>query len=135
MVITNSNRAKFVRSQDRRENAHQYPHLSFPEVYILDGGYSSFYHAHATRCYPQNYLRMDAKEHEQSCERGLNKLKFKSRAKLNRATTFTFGQHCQMEDSPTAMGRTRSGNNLFTLGNDSLEIGRVNAASRRMASY
>jgi len=67
--------AKFVRSQDRKENSHQYPHLSFPEVYILDGGYSSFYHAHSTRCYPQNYLRMDAKEHEQSCERGLNKLK------------------------------------------------------------
>ncbi|KAI4947304.1 hypothetical protein J4E91_006656 [Alternaria rosae] len=127
--------AKFVRSQDRKENAHQYPYLSFPEVYILDGGYSSFYHAHATRCYPQNYLRMDAKEHEQSCERGLNKLKFKSRAKLNRATTFTFGQHCQMEDSPTAMGRSRSGNNIFALGNDSLEVGRVTAASRRMASY
>ncbi|CAA9957398.1 Rhodanese protein [Pyrenophora teres f. maculata] len=125
--------AKFVRSQDRKENAHQYPILSFPEVYILDGGYSSFYHAHATRCYPQNYLRMDAKEHEQSCERGLNKLKFKSRAKLNRATTFTFGQPCQMEDSPTAMGRSRSGNNIFSLGNDSLDVGRV--SSRRLASY
>ncbi|EOA84938.1 uncharacterized protein SETTUDRAFT_32178 [Exserohilum turcica Et28A] len=126
--------AKFVRSQDRKENAHQYPHLSFPEVYILDGGYSSFFHAHATRCHPQNYLRMDAKEHEQSCERGLNKLKFKSRAKLNRATTFTFGQPCQMEDSPTAMSRSRSGNNIFGLGNDSLDGARA-GASRRLASY
>ncbi|RAR05045.1 m-phase inducer phosphatase [Stemphylium lycopersici] len=126
--------AKFVRSQDRKENAHQYPILSFPEVYILDGGYSSFFHAHSTRCYPQNYLRMDAKEHEQSCERGLNKLKFKSRAKLNRATTFTFGQPCQMEDSPTAMSRSRSGNNIFGLGNDSLDGARA-GPSRRLASY
>ncbi|EMD66500.1 hypothetical protein COCSADRAFT_85248 [Bipolaris sorokiniana ND90Pr] len=125
--------AKFVRSQDRKENAHQYPFLSFPEVYILDGGYSSFFHAHATRCYPQNYLRMDAKEHEQSCERGLNKLKFKSRAKLNRATTFTFGQPCQMEDSPTTMSRSRSGNNIFCLGSDSLDGAR--ASTRRLASY
>ncbi|OAL52086.1 Rhodanese-like protein [Pyrenochaeta sp. DS3sAY3a] len=125
--------AKFVRSQDRKENAHQYPQLSFPEVYILDGGYSSFYHSHATRCYPQNYLRMDAKEHEQSCERGLNKLK--QRTKLNRAQTFAFGQHsCQMEDSPTAVGRTRSGSGIFTLGNDSLNVGRI-GATRRMASY
>jgi hypothetical protein len=123
-----------VRSQDRKENAHQYPLLSFPEVYILDGGYSSFYHAHAKRCFPQNYLRMDAKEHEQSCERGLNKLKFKSRAKLNRASTFAFGTQCQMEDSPTGMGRSRSGNNIFTLGGDSLDFNRI-GTSRRMASY
>ncbi|KAF2134506.1 Rhodanese-like protein [Dothidotthia symphoricarpi CBS 119687] len=122
--------AKFVRSHDRKENAHRYPLLTFPEVYILDGGYSSFYHSHATRCFPQNYLRMDAKEHEQSCERGLNKLK--QRKQLHRAKTFAFGQHsCQMEDSPTSLGRTRSGNNLFTLSNDSDRIG----ASRRLASY
>jgi hypothetical protein len=126
-------RAKFVRSQDRKENTHRYPFLSFPEVYILDGGYSSFYYANSTRCYPQNYLRMDAKEHEQSCERGLNKLK--QRTKLNRAQTFAFGQHsCQMEDSPTAIGRSRSGG-IFTLGgDDATAFGRV-GASRRMASY
>ena len=132
--LLTTTRAKFVRSQDRKENAHQYPYLSFPEVYILDGGYSSFFHAHSTRCYPQNYLRMDAKEHEQSCERGLNKLKFKSRAKLNRATTFTFGQPCQMEDSPTTMSRSRSGNNIFSLSNDSLDGARA-ATVRRLASY
>lgn len=125
--------AKFVRSQDRKENAHQYPLLFFPEVYILDGGYSSFYHAHSTRCYPQNYLRMDAKEHEQSCERGLNKLK--QRAKLSRAQTFAFGQHsCQMEDSPTALGRTKSGGNIFSLSGDDCHPGRI-GATRRMASY
>ncbi|KAJ4317275.1 m-phase inducer phosphatase [Neodidymelliopsis sp. IMI 364377] len=125
--------AKFVRSQDRKENAHRYPALHYPEVYILDGGYSSFYHHNSTRCFPQNYLRMDAKEHEQSCERGLNKLR--QRSKLNRAHTFAIGQHsCQMEDSPTALGRSKSGGNIFTLGDDSLNVGRI-GASRRMASY
>ncbi|KAH8727875.1 hypothetical protein GQ44DRAFT_610642 [Phaeosphaeriaceae sp. PMI808] len=124
--------AKFVRSQDRKENAHRYPLLSFPEVYILHGGYSSFYHKHATRCFPQNYLPMDAKEHVQSCERGLNKLR--QRTKLNRAQTFAFGQQsCQMEDSPTAVGRSKSGG-IFMLGDDSINAGRI-GASRRMASY
>jgi len=75
---------------------------------------------------------MDAKEHEQSCERGLNKLK--QRAKLNRAQTFAFGQHsCEMEDSPTAVGRAKSGS-IFTLKNDSPNAGQP-APSRRMASY
>ncbi|KAJ4383319.1 m-phase inducer phosphatase [Didymella sp. IMI 355093] len=125
--------AKFVRSQDRKENAHRYPALNYPEVYILDGGYSKFYHKNSTRCEPQNYLRMDAKEHEQSCERGLNKLR--QRSKLNRAHTFAIGQHsCQMEDSPTALGRSKSGGNIFMLGDDSLDVGRI-GASRRMASY
>lgn len=75
---------------------------------------------------------MDAKEHEQSCERGLNKLK--QRAKLSRAQTFAFGQQCQMEDSPTALSRAKSGGNIFTLSDESLNIGRV-GATRRLASY
>ena len=126
-------RAKFVRHEDRKVNAYRYPKLTYPEVYILDGGYSSFYESHRIRCIPQNYLRMDAKEHENACERGMNKLR--QRSKLNRAQTFAFGQQsCQMEDSPTAVGRSKSGNAL-TLGcDDSFTIGRI-GATRRMASY
>jgi hypothetical protein len=73
-----------VRSQDRKVNTHRYPELNYPEVYILDGGYSRFFHTNSARCEPQNYLRMDAKEHEQSCERGLNKLRanFRNRPTL-----------------------------------------------------
>lgn len=125
-------RAKFVRHEDRKQNCHRYPQLSYPEVYILDGGYSSFFESHRTRCVPQSYLRMDAKEHERSCERGLNKLR--QRSKLNRAQTFAFGQHdTQMEDSPTAIGRSKSGG-VLTLGDDSPNVGRI-GATRRMASY
>ncbi|KAF2661659.1 Rhodanese-like protein [Lophiostoma macrostomum CBS 122681] len=125
--------AKFVRHEDRKINSFQYPQLTYPEVYILDGGYSAFYSSHRTRCYPQNYLRMDAKEHENACERGMNKLR--QRTKLNRAQTFAFGQHsCQMEDSPTAIGRSKSGGILTLGGGDTFTLGRI-GASRRMASY
>ncbi|ORY11818.1 hypothetical protein BCR34DRAFT_483586 [Clohesyomyces aquaticus] len=125
--------AKFVRHEDRKVNAFRYPFLNYPEVYILDGGYSSFYESHRTRCFPQNYLRMDAKEHENACERGMNKLR--QRSKLSRAQTFAFGeQSCQMEDSPTAISRSKTGG-LLTLGShDTFNMGRI-GTSRRMASY
>ena len=98
-------RAKHLRQKDRACNAHQYPKLTYPEVYILDGGYSSFFRDHKYRCYPQNYVEMDAKEHTNACERGLGRIK-QQRGKLSRAQTFAFGQHEQhMDDSPTASGR------------------------------
>lgn len=102
-------RAKFLRHKDRACNAHQYPKLTYPEVYILDGGYSSFFADHKYRCYPQNYVEMAAQEHANACERGLGRIK-QQRAKLSRAQTFAFGQHGQlMDESPTASGRQRSG--------------------------
>ncbi|CAF9929489.1 cell division cycle- protein [Imshaugia aleurites] len=97
--------AKFLRHKDRACNAHQYPKLTYPEVYILDGGYSSFFMDHKLRCYPQNYVEMGAQEHANACERGLGRIK-QQRAKLSRAQTFAFGQHeQQVDDSPTASSR------------------------------
>ncbi len=78
--------AKFIRNKDRAINAERYPNLIFPELYILDGGYSSFFKDHRLRCFPQNYVEMEAKEHAQACERGLGKVK--QRSKLMRAQTF-----------------------------------------------
>ena len=93
--------AKFIRNKDRAVNAEQYPKLTYPELYILDGGYSSFFKDYRPRCFPQNYVGMDAKEHAQACERGLGKVK--QRSKLVRAQTFAFGQHSPtMDSSPTA---------------------------------
>ncbi|KAJ5751156.1 hypothetical protein N7533_008184 [Penicillium manginii] len=97
--------AKYIRHQDRAVNVDTYPNLTYPDMYILDGGYSSFFAAHRSFCYPQNYVEMNDKEHQFACERGLGKVK--QRSKLNRAQTFAFGQHSpQMEDSPT--GRCRN---------------------------
>lgn len=99
--------AKAIRNRDRAVNAHQYPKLSYPEMYILDGGYSKFFEQYRTKCFPQNYVEMEHKDHEQACERGMGKLK--QRQKLSRAQTFAFGQQsCQMEDSPTGMARAAS---------------------------
>lgn len=113
-------------------NCHLYPRLTYPEVYILDGGYSAFYASYRSRCEPQNYLQMDAPNHEASCEKGMNKLR--QRSKLNRAQTFAYGmQACQMEDSPTAVGRSRSGGGL-TFGDD-LFTNLDKTTTRRLVSY
>lgn len=97
--------AKFIRNRDRTVNADRYPGLTYPEAYILDGGYSSFFKDHSIRCDPQNYVEMEDKDHEHACERGLGKVK--QRTKLIRAQTFAFGQHSpSVDSSPTAIYRS-----------------------------
>jgi len=82
--------AKFIRQRDRAVNQEHYPKLTYPEIYILDGGYSSFFESYRIRCFPQNYVEMSSKEHENACERGMAKVK--KRGKLSRAQTYAFGQ-------------------------------------------
>lgn len=109
--------AKFVRNRDRTVNADRYPALTYPEVYILDGGYSSFFKDHRVRCFPQNYVEMDAKEHELACEREMGKVK--QRSKLLRAQTFAFGSRSPgLDSSPTAMGRSRLDSDDMDMGLD-----------------
>ncbi|OAX80342.1 hypothetical protein ACJ72_05330 [Emergomyces africanus] len=122
--------AKFIRHKDRAVNIDAYPKLTYPEMYILDGGYSAFFSVHRSLCIPQNYVEMAAKEHAFACERGLGKVK--QRSKLARAQTFAFGQHSpQMEDSPTGRCRNAGGDR-----NMSLEIPEPSRLpGRRMFSY
>ncbi|MCJ1413777.1 cell division cycle 25 [Xylographa parallela] len=127
--------ARFIRHEDRATNAHQYPKLTYPEIYILDGGYSAFFKEHRVRCSPQNYVEMNAKEYANACERGLGRIKLQ-RGKLSRAQTFAFGQHPQsLNDSPTAANRSCDD---LMMGMDvsmNLPIDPKHVHTRRMASY
>ncbi|PYH41449.1 putative tyrosine protein phosphatase MIH1 [Aspergillus saccharolyticus JOP 1030-1] len=127
--------AKYIRCQDRAFNADHYPLLTYPDLYVLDGGYSSFFSEHRSLCFPQNYVEMSAKEHEFACERGLGKVK--QRSKLNRAHTFAFGESSpQMEDSPT--GRCRNGpgeRNRFLASPFAESPASSRLSGRRMLSY
>lgn len=128
--------AKFIRGVDRKENAANYPGLTYPEMYILDGGYSKFFARYRSKCFPQNYVEMNDQRHEQACERGMAKVK--QRQKLFRNQTFAFGQngHDDMEDSPTAQGRTISARSFSTFNVTSdIAEGIGQSFQRRMASY
>lgn len=126
--------ASYIRHQDRAYNIDHYPKLTFPEMYILDGGYRDFFAEHRSLCIPQNYVEMSSKEHEFACERGLGKVK--QRSKFMRAQTFAFGQQSpQMEDSPTGRCRnTDRGRSLDSpFGSEISDTGRI--VGRRMISY
>ena len=50
---------RFLRDQDRRVHSDCYPQLYYPEIYVLQGGYKSFYEQCAeTLCEPQHYRPM-----------------------------------------------------------------------------
>ncbi|KAK7425673.1 m-phase inducer phosphatase [Neonectria magnoliae] len=127
--------ARHVRSEDRTVNAEYYPKLTYPEVYILDGGYSGFFVDHRCRCYPQEYVEMSDEKHQRTCEREMGRLK--SRKGLNRAQTFAFGQRERcVDESPTAPSRptSRQTPTMAFFGNYSPIVGE-RTHTRRMASY
>ncbi|KAM3560986.1 hypothetical protein MY1884_002631 [Beauveria asiatica] len=124
--------ARHVRAEDRTANAEFYPRLTYPEVYILDGGYSGFFSTFRGRCFPPEYVEMSDEKHQRTCEREMGRLKAR-KGGFSRAQTFAFGQrdHC-VDDSPTAPSRPPTSRQFPTMGSFS-PIERTH--TRRMASY
>jgi M-phase inducer tyrosine phosphatase len=54
---------------------HRYPALTYPDIYVLEGGYSAFFDLHKLRCEPQNYVEMDDETHKHTCEREMRKFR------------------------------------------------------------
>ncbi|KAK9450736.1 uncharacterized protein V1518DRAFT_152232 [Limtongia smithiae] len=77
--------ATHLRSCDRHLNMNSYPELHYPDIYILDGGYSSFFSNHRSMCVPQQYVEMDASEYKEACEREMNRF----RKGMRRTVTFS----------------------------------------------
>jgi hypothetical protein len=64
-----SNRApsawRLARGIDRNCNSEQYPHLDFPQMFVLKDGYEKFVASYGDCCTPaHSYVRMLAKEHK-----------------------------------------------------------------------
>ncbi|GAP92024.2 putative M-phase inducer phosphatase [Rosellinia necatrix] len=127
--------ARFIRAEDRTVNAEFYPRLTYPEIYILEGGYSDFFKLQRDRCYPQAYVEMGAEEHANTCERELGKLQQKRKG-IGRAKTYAFGHHePTIFDSPTGPGRggQRSTSDMM-IGNSPI-LGDYRSPGRRLISY
>lgn len=52
-----------LRNADREVNKDNYPHLFYPEIYLMHEGYKSFYQHHQNFCTPQDYKPMLHKDH------------------------------------------------------------------------
>ncbi|RZF43105.1 hypothetical protein LSTR_LSTR001283 [Laodelphax striatellus] len=56
--------SRFLRQRDRDCNRDNYPALSYPELYLLNGGYKAFFSTHSELCEPRAYLKMTDPRHE-----------------------------------------------------------------------
>ncbi|CAH1642601.1 unnamed protein product [Spodoptera littoralis] len=58
--------SRFLRSSDRAKNKDRYPFLSYPEIYLLYGGYQAFHRSQPDLCAPFGYTPMRDPKHAQS---------------------------------------------------------------------
>ncbi|KAF3762633.1 hypothetical protein M406DRAFT_46748 [Cryphonectria parasitica EP155] len=126
--------ARHIRSEDRAFNAECYPRLTYPEIYILEGGYSGFFSEHRERCEPQAYVEMDAVEHATTCEQEMDRLR-QTRKGLGRAQTYAFGQKVVVGcESPTPAYQDSFDESPMQL-MESPSLCQDRSHARRMASY
>ncbi|KAI1634959.1 hypothetical protein F4809DRAFT_473992 [Biscogniauxia mediterranea] len=130
--------ARVIRSYDRECNRENFPHLDYPSIYVLDGGYRQFFELYRNRCYPQSYVEMNDAAHIETCERELDRLacvpKITKRKGLSRAQTYAFGARDEMmlDDSPTGPSRRVEHQSPVRMIGNSPILGR---SPRRFASY
>ena len=85
-----------MRNQDRALNEHCYPNLFYPELYLLEGGYKSFYESFKNYCEPQMYKPMLHAEHSEDLKH------FRAKAKsweVSRHQIFKSSEHFQKKIS------------------------------------
>ncbi|CAO1621863.1 unnamed protein product [Parajaminaea phylloscopi] len=81
-----------------------YPNCHYPEVYILQGGYSGFFQSFPSVCEPQAYVRMDDPTYQDQRSSELNGF----RKQFARHRSFTYGESRKAE-ATLAASRPASG--------------------------
>jgi M-phase inducer tyrosine phosphatase len=105
--------AQHLRAKDRTSNKLAYPKIHYPELYILEGGYSAYFKLFGALCEPPAYVRMDEADCAIARRRDLNQFReiecgrHKSYAHNERDARFSTRsskpQRCQLRDSmPTS---------------------------------
>lgn len=86
--------------QADRALAHDYPNCHFPEVYVLQGGYSGFFNRfNGKGCEPNAYVMMDDPQFQQSRSIELNGF----RKQFSRHRSFTYGDARQTNSDSNLM--------------------------------
>ncbi|KAG0216042.1 cell division cycle- protein [Mortierella sp. GBA43] len=60
--------ARHLRNQDRVANTEHYPAVFYPEVYVMEGGYSGFFKENRSYCSPEAYVKMQDEKHSKEFE-------------------------------------------------------------------
>lgn len=86
--------------QADRALAHDYPNCHFPEVYVLQGGYSGFFTRFSGKaCEPKAYVQMDDPQFQQNRSIELNGF----RKQFSRHRSFTYGDSRQVNSDSNLM--------------------------------
>lgn len=80
-------------------NSMNYPSVYYPEVYVLEGGYCSFFKESRARMRPTGYVRMDDPVHAASRKEDLDQFR---KGKFGRTRSYAYG------DMPGAGGKSSS---------------------------
>jgi hypothetical protein len=92
-------RLRHLRSIDRKINESRYPILFYPEVYLLDGGYRSFYANHPSRC-DGKYVEMRDNKHSKGGDDSIVEEQLdQSRSKWKRHKSTDFAQNINRDGS------------------------------------
>lgn len=116
-----------------------YPALSYPDVYVLNGGYCAYWQkGDRSKCDPMAYIEMNDKAHVRTCEKEMGK--FRRNTKFTRTQSYTYGalstgssSMASLDDSPSANLAGKRGSMLG--GDQGTPTGPGGLKSRRMASY
>ncbi|XP_030386464.1 cdc25-like protein phosphatase twine [Scaptodrosophila lebanonensis] len=95
---------RFLRTSDRTQHAHSYPHLDYPEIYLLHNGYKEFFEQHSELCTPSNYIPMLAPAHNEEMRH------FRAKTKAQQ-TPSTDQNHSSRRKSWRAMNLDNTGGN------------------------
>ncbi|KAI0948533.1 hypothetical protein AcV7_009248 [Taiwanofungus camphoratus] len=115
--------AKHLRSKDRALNNHVYPRIHYPEVYILDGGYSQYFQESAARCQPTGYIKMDDPHYAASRKEDLDQFR---KGKFGRTKSYAYG-----EGKMTSLMSQQAKRNTAPSGNTNTLFAAANAARTR----
>lgn len=74
LIFRGPTMAGHLRKLDRVHNADCYPHLLYPDIVVLEGGYKRFFDTYLNWCTPQAYVEMKDSNHRQTCEVEMNKV-------------------------------------------------------------
>ncbi|KAL7283074.1 hypothetical protein ACG7TL_002498 [Trametes sanguinea] len=122
--------AKHLRSKDRALNNHVYPKVHYPEVYILEGGYSQYFQECSLRCQPCAYVRMDDPHYAASRKEDLDQFR---KGKFGRTKSYAYGEAkmLSMTSAAQQVQRTQSKRNTVPNGGQTSLFAAANAARTR----
>ena len=91
--------ARFLRYKDREMNRDIYPNLFYPEIYVLDGGYSAYFTKNESRREPFDYVSMNDSRFSSRRKEERSKL---SRSRVSDEAKDLYKESIDIDSSPCA---------------------------------